>query len=60
MLRSDGCIKFFTHLSEFRNSNKAPDVGQRVEFTPKPPRAPDELRRAADVFIDREAIVNPS
>ena len=58
VLKSDGKIKFHVHLSEFRNSSRAPAIGQRVEFTPRPPRARGELRRAVDVFIDKEKLVN--
>lgn len=58
VLKSDGKIKFHVHISELRNSNRPPAIGQRVEFTPKLPRARGELRRAVDVFIEREVPVN--
>lgn len=56
VLKSDGKIKFHVHLSEFLNTNRAPGVGQTVEFSPKPPRARGELRRAVDVFVERENV----
>jgi hypothetical protein len=58
VLRSDGRIKFHVHLSELLNSNVAPDVGQRVEFSPRPPRKAGELRRAVDVFVEKKKTVN--
>jgi hypothetical protein len=52
VVKSDALTKYHVHVSEFHNTNK-PEVGQRVEFTPRPPRTMGELRRAVDVFIDR-------
>jgi hypothetical protein len=54
IVRSDGSIKFHVHLSAILNASAPPDLGQRVEFSPKPPRARGELRRAVDVFIERQ------
>ena len=56
VLRSDGRFKFHVHQSEIRNCNHAPVVGQRVEFSPRPPRAKGEFRRAVDVFIVKETM----
>lgn len=58
VVKSEAKLKFHVHSSEILNSNRAPAIGQRVEFTPKPPRQPGELRRAVDVFVEREVLVN--
>src|SRR5579863_5459379 len=58
VLKSDGKIKFHCHISEIRNSNRSPQRDQRVEFSPRPPRAKGELNRAVDVFIDKDPGMN--
>jgi hypothetical protein len=54
VLKTDGKIKFHCHLSEFRNTNRPPEVGQAVEFSPKSPRRKGELHRAMDVFVEKD------
>jgi len=35
VLKSDALTKYHCHLSEFRNTNRAPEIGQMVEFSPR-------------------------
>jgi hypothetical protein len=56
VIRSDARTKYFAHLSQFKNANKPPPRGQRVEFTPRPPRLAGQLRQAVDVFVESESL----
>jgi hypothetical protein len=57
VVKSDSKTKYHVHVSEILNSN-APEVGQRVEFSPRAARAPGELKQAVKVFVEREPRVN--